>query len=181
MAQVTSGLDRPHVGAGSTPAGLGALDSPPDLVGVLFRVLRNLRRVTAGAAVDGPAAHLLQTLCARGSCRLSDLASEVGLDASTVSRHVRSLEEAGYIARTEHPGDRRASLLTLTPAGSDALKVAVEHRRAVLDDALRSWSSTDRTQLTSLLGRLADDLAQQPGQQPQQSQRSTQHSTTETS
>jgi len=49
--------------------------------------------------------------------RVSELAGCMGLDASTASRHVRHLEDGGYLARTGDPGDRRASRVRLTPKG----------------------------------------------------------------
>ena len=134
----------------------------PDLGAVLFRVLRALRRQTAGEPVDGPALVVLQQIGCAGPLRLSDLAAALGLDASTVSRQVRALEESGYVRRAGDPVDRRAALLGLEPAGRRLLDQAIARRRALLEHALAHWAPEDRAALSELLSRLADDLAR-PG------------------
>ena len=131
----------------------------PDLGTALFRVLRALRRHTAGEPVDGPALLVLHQIGCAGPVRLSDLAATLGLDASTVSRHVRGLEESGYVTRAGDPGDRRAALLAPTPTGRATLDDATARRKALLDAALAAWAPQDRAALSHLLGRLADDLA----------------------
>ena len=129
-----------------------------DLAVLLFRLARALKQVTAGDPVEGPALAVLHQLGCSGPSRLSDLAAQLGLDASTVSRHVRSLEMGGYVARTDDPADRRAALLAATAPGRHARDAALARRRALLDATLADWSPADRQALTTLLGRLADDL-----------------------
>jgi DNA-binding MarR family transcriptional regulator len=140
----------------TSPVGPGAAAS---VLTALFRVLRGLKRLTGGP-VDGPALVVLHELAGRGGCRPSDLAVGLGLDVSTVSRHVRALEEIGYVARAGDPDDRRAALLDLTASGRAVLAAALAARRAVLDRALADWSEADRRALATLLIRLGDDLAE---------------------
>src|ERR671918_487753 len=61
--------------------------------------------------------YALDVLLRRELATLNDLAGELCLDKSTASRVVATLERKGYVARTTHPRDRRAVLLTATAAG----------------------------------------------------------------
>jgi MarR family transcriptional regulator, 2-MHQ and catechol-resistance regulon repressor len=61
--------------------------------------------------------YALDALVRRGLATLNELAGELYLDKSTASRVVATLERKGYVARTTHPRDRRAVLLTATAAG----------------------------------------------------------------
>lgn len=139
--------------------------SDTDLGQALIRLTRGLvalklspqrlgydRRVDRGAYV---ALHRIHDL---GPVRLSDVAGSLGLDLSTVSRQVRQLEDAGLLTRTPDPDDRRAALLATTAEGG-ALVVRMQAALAqIVASALDGWSDRDRRTLTSLLGRLADDL-----------------------
>jgi DNA-binding MarR family transcriptional regulator len=90
--------------------------------------------------------------------RATDLAEQTGHDVSTISRHLRSLEDDGLLARTPDPDDRRASLLEVTASGRDYLDRAVAVRTAMLADATGDWDPSDVATLARLLHRLATDL-----------------------
>ena len=46
-----------------------------------------------------------------------ELARAVGIEGPTLTRHLDGLEEAGLVARTRHPDDRRAFQVELTERG----------------------------------------------------------------
>ena len=81
------------------------------------------------------------------------LARTLMLSPAGMTNRLDRLEAAGHIARRPDPGDRRSSLVVLTPGGRDLVDAAVtDHvaneaqllaaldpdRRAALDDALRT-------------------------------------------
>ena len=88
-----------------------------DLVVALLGVGRRLKARLPQGHIDPAMMFVLHQIQANGSLRVSELAGCMGLDASTASRHVRNLEDGGYLARTGDPGDRRASRVRLTPRG----------------------------------------------------------------
>lgn len=129
----------------------------------LFRaltgVVTQLRRRSEDA--DGSArTFLLSHLSRHAPLRMSDLAAHACLDLSTVSRHLRSLDDLGLITRSPDPDDGRATLLDLSDAGRDALERAVRARTDLLSAATADWSDHDRAQLADLMTRLAHDLEQ---------------------
>ena len=56
-----------------------------------------------------------------GPLSLSGLAEAIGVDAPYATLIVDSLEERGLVERQPDPADRRRKLVTLTPAGRDAV------------------------------------------------------------
>jgi DNA-binding MarR family transcriptional regulator len=89
---------------------------------------------------------------------MSELAAQACLDQSTVSRHLRHLEDDDLVTRTPDPDDRRATLLELSPAGREVLESHIRARSQLIASATATWSDEDRAALTRLLSRLADDL-----------------------
>ena len=131
-----------------------------ELAMALYRVVQRVRQAPHDDPVDRSAIVLLARLHEHGPSRLSDLAGMLCLDVSTVSRHARTLEDRGYVARADDPADGRAVRLTLTTAGLDVLETAFGNRKEWLDRCLADWPAADRHDLAVQLGRLADALAQ---------------------
>jgi DNA-binding MarR family transcriptional regulator len=129
-----------------------------DLVVALLGVARRLKARLPESQLEPGMMFVLHQVQANGSLRVSELASCMGLDASTASRHVRNLEDGGYLARTNDPGDRRASRVRVTPKGRGALTRAMRARAAVVDRAIAGWPDDDRTTLATLMTRLAESL-----------------------
>lgn len=140
-----------------------AVDASPRVLAALFAILQRLRRAPVVGGLDRAALLVLHRVDLASDGRLSDLAGDLGLDASTVSRHVGALAAAGYVDRSEDPGDRRACRLAVTPAGREVLARAMAARAGVVREALASWSTTDQDTLVALLDRLAVDLSPEGG------------------
>ncbi|MFE9469740.1 MarR family winged helix-turn-helix transcriptional regulator [Streptomyces griseofuscus] len=139
------------VGAEAAASGLGA---------EMVRLMRLFAAWTQRAGFECGAADrvLLARLVTCGRRRATDLAADVFLDLSTVSRQARSLVDRGLVERHPDPEDRRGSLLSATEAGRAAYQSAVRRREAELTRLLEPWPIEDRTVLTRLLKRLNDDL-----------------------
>jgi DNA-binding MarR family transcriptional regulator len=97
--------------------------------------------------------------------RRVDLAQEVLLTASGITRLLDGLERHGYVARAACDTDRRVVYAVLTDHGVDKLREASVTHVAQIDDYFTSrYEAAELTQLTELLGRveLAGDLACSP-------------------
>jgi DNA-binding MarR family transcriptional regulator len=101
------------------------------------------------------AAQPLLRLHRTGPERVSELAVELGLDSTTVTRHLDELESRGLIARTPDPTDRRAVLVRLTPKAVAQLDAADADRRTRLGTVLADWPAADRHEFARLLNRFA--------------------------
>lgn len=134
-----------------------------DLAGALYAVVLRLSRLPVDEPVDKAGLAVLHEMRRLGIVRPSDLATEMRLDLSTISRHLRSLEQQGMVQRTADPDDARAQRITVTTRGGDVLTRLMGHRAATIGDAISHWPEGDRRILDQLLRRLAEDLSQTPG------------------
>lgn len=125
----------------------------------LGRLGRRMRSRMPGEVLDFPAILLLKALVG-GPMRLSSLAAHLDLDASTVSRQVRQLEDRGLVERAGDPDDGRASRIALSEEGRVRLEAGGQRRRALVAQLLDDWPADDREQLRLLLNRLLDNLDQ---------------------
>jgi DNA-binding MarR family transcriptional regulator len=101
---------------------------------------------------------LLVPLERDGDQRCSALALQVGVDVSVASRQLAVLERLGYVERRPDPQDGRASLLSLTAAGAEALAATRTLRAEWALTALAGWDESEARQLSELLDRLVTDL-----------------------
>jgi DNA-binding MarR family transcriptional regulator len=134
-------------------------DSPEEAVLLMvMQIGKRMRQRQPGDEVDPATVPILHMLSCTGAIRLSDLAHRMQLDASTVSRHARQLEERGLISRTGDPEDRRASRVEVTELGHKTVAAAFEQRKQLIGRVLESWPSQDLQTLQRLAGRFVVDL-----------------------
>ncbi len=126
---------------------------------LLMQAGRRLRTRHPEDQVDPSTFPLAKQLMCTDTMRVSDLAANIGLDASTVSRQIKQLEALGLLERTADPADGRASLVRLSDSGRATLQAAFQRRFKRIQEVLEPWSAKDRAQLQQLLTRLAADLA----------------------
>jgi MarR family transcriptional regulator, organic hydroperoxide resistance regulator len=91
------------------------------------------------------------------TCRVYDIATELGITTGGTSKLVDRIEASGYCRRLPNPDDRRSSLLELTPEGRRLFAEAA----AAFDDELQSRLGAavpERTlrQFATTLSRLRD-------------------------
>jgi DNA-binding MarR family transcriptional regulator len=161
------------------PTDAATQTSTEALVRELFSLMRGLKSMhhtpPAGHQfrLDPPAFGVLWAIAERGPLRPSALAGHLCLDLSTVSRHLSGLETAGFLARETDPGDRRAHLIRVSPAGEQALADDHEARLAGLSVLLEDFSEAERQRFLRCLvhfnanidnrRRLAADAAGEEG------------------
>jgi DNA-binding MarR family transcriptional regulator len=131
-----------------------------ELAGALYAVALRLSRLPVNEPVDKAGLAVLHEARRLGIFRPSDLAGQMRLDLSTISRHLRSLEQQGMVQRTADPDDARAQRISITARGGEVLNRVLDHRAATIRAAVAHWPEIDRGTLQHLLRRLADDLTQ---------------------
>jgi DNA-binding MarR family transcriptional regulator len=167
-----SPLARTGTLAGALTGPVPAPDTAEDaLMSLMMALGRQLRQRQPGDAIEYSAFPILKLLSHQGPMRLSALAAVLGLDASTVSRHARQLEDRGLLERTGDPDDGRASRVAVSAHGADCLAQGFETRRRLLTHALDDWTDEERETLRTLLHRLVRNLTTQPAPDDQQEPR----------
>ena len=133
-----------------------------ELAGRLDDVVIGLRRLTLHRqGLSLTAAATLTTLRRSGPARLTELAVSEGVTQPSMTALVARLTDAGLVRRRTDPGDRRAVLVELTPAGAELLDRRREDRAARLAGPLGELAEDDVRVITAALpalGRLAGVL-----------------------
>ncbi|GIE74077.1 MarR family transcriptional regulator [Actinoplanes philippinensis] len=130
-------------------------------LGTVLNRSRLIDRATesAGLGLDRPGLGVLVTLqTGGGPLRVGEIARRMQVVGPHVTRHVNELERRGLVQRVADPDDRRARLVELTPAGSEAVGRYMQTVLSTLGEALAGWSPEDRRTFGRLLDRFATDL-----------------------
>nr|WSY49467.1 winged helix DNA-binding protein [Streptomyces sp. NBC_00886] len=141
--------------------------SPMELIGLLKHATGLLNRAVeplyAGAALTAPEVDMLIPLRhATDPVIARRLAEWLGLSRAGVSKALGKLEKRGFIARTPNPADRRAALVTITPAGAKAVDDLFP-RQLAAEVQLLAGLGEDREQVLNALGRLVEVMERQVG------------------
>src|SRR5580658_2479757 len=146
--------DSPSLGAGSEPSQPADAGSMAvTVVGRLFRLAPQLvELLDLGAREYGMGfarGRVLWALGESGPVLMRALSQALGISPRTVTGLIDGLEGDGWVTRTPHPTDRRATVIALTPVAENALKRLTKTYRGLAHDLLGDQDS----------GRLSDALA----------------------
>ncbi|NLE79549.1 MAG: MarR family transcriptional regulator [Rhodococcus sp.] len=130
-----------------------------DAVFMLGRSLRSLLVHEGGAVLPSALIGVLVVLARRGECRQNELASELFVSQSSLSRQISELVEGGYVIRETDPEDRRASRVQVSSAGTEVLRVTKERRAARLREMLEGWSQDDAKAAVDAVNRLNETFS----------------------
>jgi DNA-binding MarR family transcriptional regulator len=125
----------------------------------ITRTARRLRQ-EAGGELSPTLAAALATIARHGPLTPSELAARERVQRPTATRLLARLEAPGLVERTADPGDRRSSLVAVTPAGETLLAQARTRKDAYLARRLRSLSPEERATLrraSEILERMLED------------------------
>jgi DNA-binding MarR family transcriptional regulator len=99
-------------------------------------------------------ARALNVLSRHGDVRLSTLADHLRIAARSATEVADDLTRLGLAARHPDPGDRRATLLSLTPAGVETASAIRAARVAEGERYFAALSEQDREDLGRILRKL---------------------------
>jgi MarR family transcriptional regulator, lower aerobic nicotinate degradation pathway regulator len=116
------------------------------------------------AAADSIGYHyrLLAALTEFGPASQAALGRRSAMDRSDVVAALNDLAERGLVERSPDPSDRRRNIITITPAGTERLRLLDTVVADVEDQLLAPLSPAERQQLTRLLTRILDHHTTRP-------------------
>jgi DNA-binding MarR family transcriptional regulator len=120
---------------------------------VIARLARRMRQ-QAGGDLSPTQGAALNTVACHGPLTPSELAAREKIQRPTATRVLARLEEAGLIERTADPADRRSSLVSTTPAGTELLASVRDRKDAYLAQRLDRLSPEDLAALDRAAGIL---------------------------
>jgi DNA-binding MarR family transcriptional regulator len=162
----------------------GASDLAVSILGRLFRLATQLTALQdLGAREYGMGfarGRVLWALAESGPVVMRALSERLGISPRTVTGLVDALEADGWVTRTPHPADRRATIVAITPAAETALASLRGTYEGLAHDLLGDLPSEDLERcwsvLTTFQNRLGSVVADQveatppPGPRPDPAQ-----------
>ena len=129
-----------------------------EMVLALFTLMDSIKRATRRS----PAASrlsVLQMIAARPGIRPSEIAIELGLNQSSITRQIQDLESKGYVAVTPDLRDQRARRLTLTDSGRDTMTELNKFGLSRFSSFVADWDVEEVRTLTRLLIKFEESKA----------------------
>ncbi|GII98468.1 DNA-binding MarR family transcriptional regulator [Sediminihabitans luteus] len=134
------------------------------LVVALEQLSRAQREVSAATAraldVSRSTLAAVRILEVCGTSHVGDLAEALRVDLSVASRNVSALLEAGLIERTVPDDDRRARVVSLTPAGHDLAARAQTTIERLTVTSFADWEADDLDVAAHALARVSETVCQ---------------------
>ncbi len=137
------------------------LDRAMSLLARRGTMTRFHRRLAGAAGVSIDRAHylVLRRIHLEGASRITELADLMGVEPSTISRHVQLLEARGWLTRKPGESDKRVSMADVTAEGAEIVEAIEQERRRILDRTLAHWSDAELDRFVELFDRFASDLS----------------------
>jgi DNA-binding MarR family transcriptional regulator len=129
-----------------------------------FRTTRRLRARAGKQPLEGlslPQYHLLEALRVEDELTVGVLAEAAGVAPPTATRMLDCLARDGYIERRHSETDRRAVLVSLTPAGRTAVEAAHDQVSAWRRRVFEALEPAEREHAAALLARLSEVMEEQ--------------------
>src|ERR1700728_2668760 len=140
-------------------------DAVVDAVLTASRTLVAVAEQSLGAAAEETTLaqyRALVVLASRGPQRLVDLAGALGVAPSTAGRMCDRLTRKGLIRRHRARADRRAVLVSITPAGREVVDQATARRRALIAEILTALPPEQQRDIAVALRAFAEAAGEVP-------------------
>lgn len=150
------------LGSLATDRDSGPGDLAVSLVGRLFRLAPRLVELQdLGARQYGlgfARGRVLWALRESGPVLMRALSQRLGISPRTVTGLIDALEADGWVTRTPHPVDRRATIISLTDTAEAALVRLQASYQALARDLLGDVAENDLTNCRAVIGTLEGRL-----------------------
>ena len=110
----------------------------------------------ADVEIDSSLYPVLSVTAAVGPARVSDIAEVVGLNPTTISRHLRELERIELVSRSNSDSDGRATIVELTELGRATVARLRDQRRGLFADLLEGFDPEELDRFADYLERLIE-------------------------
>jgi DNA-binding MarR family transcriptional regulator len=128
------------------------------LLQIALLIQEDLARSFSGTSLTVPRTHLLWELHRLGPSTQRTLATTLKVSPRNITGLVDALEAGGYVARTPHPKDRRAILVTLTDQGRRTMAQMEQERAEIAAELVADLNADQLERLCQGLGSIAARL-----------------------
>jgi DNA-binding MarR family transcriptional regulator len=122
----------------------------------VHRSMRDSARFVKASGFSMPQFFLLMQVHHREHCGISDLSENLEITNAATSQLVDKLVQAGLLVRAEDPHDRRAKMVSLSPAGEAFIEKAIAERSRWVDDLAAVMNTDERQRVAEVLEILTE-------------------------
>jgi DNA-binding MarR family transcriptional regulator len=118
---------------------------------------RSMREYQAWVRESGMSHSQLATLMRlhhAGACPVNEIGQDLAVTPAAASQLVERLVQQGLLSRSEDERDRRVRRVTLTPAGQEVVRQAIESRMAWLRQLVAALEPPEQQAIVESLDRL---------------------------
>jgi DNA-binding MarR family transcriptional regulator len=138
------------------------MDMPERVMGRLFALAPRLVEIQdLGAREYGMSyarGRVVAALHALGPVKMRELSQAVGVTPRTITGLVDALEADGWVERRPDPGDRRATIVALTPAATSDFARLLQAYRGLARDLLGQIPDADLERALGVIELIVDRL-----------------------
>jgi len=102
---------------------------------------------------------ILEALLHKGPMPVNTIGKKLLLTSGSITTAVDRLVAKGYVARNDHPDDRRVRVVELTATGRELIGRAYARHEKDLEQLVSVLTATERTTLVNLLRKLGTSAA----------------------
>jgi DNA-binding MarR family transcriptional regulator len=117
-----------------------------------------LLREVSEAALTLPQLQLLKLMARDGQHQVSEAAHFLGVSPPAATKNIDKLEGLGLIVRERSTGDRRATLLSVSPEGRRLVEEYERRKAQLVTPVLERFRPEELHQLTTLMERFSVSL-----------------------
>jgi DNA-binding MarR family transcriptional regulator len=122
----------------------------------IMRSFDAMNRYVKAAGLSMPQFSLLMRLYHGGDCEVHDIGQHFDVSSAAASQLVDRLVQAGLVARSERPEDRRVRQVALTRKGRALIDRGIEERNRWVDDLVERLSEKERAAVLRALPSLIE-------------------------
>jgi len=120
------------------------------------RSMRDFMQSMKDSGLSMPQLSTLMRLYYHENCGVSEIGSQLGVTNAAASQMIERLVRQELLERTEHPTDRRAKQLKLTPKGRALMVKVIETRRRWMEALTTALTREQQTAIITALTSLTE-------------------------
>jgi DNA-binding MarR family transcriptional regulator len=122
------------------------------------RLVETFAPAAAEHGLSVPMWRVLAVLAQQGAQRQIDLAAQTSIDASTLSRLIKTVQALGFVTRSRSRSSGREVAVALTPRGQAVVRSLIPIALDCEEAAAGALSARERATLKALLRRIHETL-----------------------
>ncbi|MGH7641375.1 MAG: MarR family winged helix-turn-helix transcriptional regulator [Candidatus Dormibacteria bacterium] len=140
------------------PSALTQIEALERILEVATRLAEGMEMDAAGRGLTVARAEVVWILHHHGPMRQRDLADLLRVTPRNVTGLLDGLEGTGFVARTRHPEDRRATLINLTPMGEAVAAALSADQEEFASYLFNGFGTTELAGLVTAANKILDRL-----------------------